>query len=724
VTIAVAPRMRTENPWGVSIAAGLPALLIALAMPLIVDGEAIGFAFAPLVLLVIIAAAARGALVGATAVVVAIVLGGAAAWVTGLPIWPFAVASAILAGGAFFSWALARGRWPVWSAVPGLILIVLALLSGLADTLEGQLVAVLAVVALALLAFLTGPWALRDSVRTTRLGEVGALLMLLILGGVAYGGSAAVESRLGPPLQLSLLGISDPVDSPDGSPPDPFVYAARWQLEPTQTEVELFTIVTGPQAPANRPIWASFNRYNGFGWYSAATIGVPGDAITVSEEPDGSRADGRTRVDIGLALPGQWVPTPQEVTQVLGAVATRVDAESSTVTALSSPVDQAFAINYRVPVASEAELEATTPLLIDDIDPAVLIPGALPAAMQDLADAIAEEAGDDTWRRLLLLARFLRENRFTPAPPTVLADGTPDRSYAGLVQVLAEGEGLQEQFAAIWALVGRSWGIPTRLVIGWVPPVGAEQAGGDQVATTTVRGIDTGVWAQARLTGLGWVTFQPSPQDRDAGRPAVERPLTPEEVPEPDRKPDVDPTPPGPSPDGGGDENREQDISTESSLGSILIAVIGVIVLVGILLGGWLVLAATLRRRVRRRLEATAPERAVANAVQWVRALLREARMPLPGSWAPAALPVETPDLPDAVSASLQEFAMAAAPLRFAGGMVSEHDANEMWRRVDALDEQILAAGGRRGRWRRRFTLPPGLRYDRDRTPTRSTEPA
>ena len=98
--------------------------------------------------------------------------------------------------------------------------------------------------------------------------------------------------------------------------------------------------------------------------------------------------------------------------------------------------------------------------------------------------------------------------------------------------------------------------------------------------------------------------------------------------------------------------------------------------------------------------------------------------MPLPGSWAPAALPVETPDLPDAVSASLQEFAMAAAPLRFAGGEVAEHDASEIWRRADVLDEQILAVGGRRGRWRRRFTLPPGLRYDRERTPTRSTEPA
>ena len=698
-----------ENRWGIAIASALPALLVALAVPLVVDGAIAGFAVAPLVIAVVIAAAAGGALVGVIAVVISSVLALLVANVTGFPVLPLSLVTLALTSAALLSWVLTRGRWPAAAAIPGMILIGLALLSGLADTLEGRLIAALAAVSIALLAFLAGPWALRDAVRTTRTGESTALLMLVIVGVLTYGVSAALEGRLGAPERLSWLGISDPVDAPDGTPPDPFLTALRWQLEPGESERELFTLVTGEQAPVNRPVWASFTRYNGFGWFTVPDPGRPGDAL---EQPVGDRwASGRTRVDIGLALPGLWVPAPQQVTQVLGSVATRVESESDIVTALSTPVDQAFTINYAVPTATEQELLDVTPGILDDIDAAVLLPGALPAEMQRIADEIAQEAGPDTWDRLLALSRYLRQDRFASAPPTVLAQGTPDRSYAGLVEVLASGEGVQEQYAAIWALIARSWGVPTRIVIGWLPPEADSAAVSPQ--TVTVRGVDTSVWAQARLSDLGWVAYQPAPQDRAAGRPAVVRPLLPQEAPQPSPAPDPD-NGSGPVPDDGGGQSPDEPIEEGSSLVIAALTVVTVLAIVALGLLAWLVLVARSRRSLRERLQMQSPPLSAEGALAWLRALFTEANLALPQAWAAAPIPLETPELPESMSLAVTELAVQAAPIRFGPGQVTAQQAESVWESVDTIDSLLVVHGGWRLRARRRLLR---LRVNQHREP-------
>ena len=90
---------------------------------------------------------------------------------------------------------------------------------------------------------------------------------------------------------------------------------------------------------------------------------------------------------------------------------------------------------------------------------------------------------------------------------------------------------------------------PIRLVIGFPPAESAEGAA-EAPGVRTVLASETSIWPEARLEGLGWVAFQPSPQDVAAGRPAVVRPLTPDEVPQ---QPTPDPTPsPSGSASGGG----------------------------------------------------------------------------------------------------------------------------------------------------------------------------
>jgi len=695
-----------ENRWGLAIASGLPALLVALAVPLLVDGAVAGFAVAPLVILVILAAVAFGGLAAAVAVVAAVVLSALIANVTNFPVLPLVAITAALTLGALAAWLLTRGRWPAAAAIPGIILIALALASGLADTLEGRLVASLAAVSIVLLAFLAGPWALRDAVRTTRGGEATALLMLVVVGIITYVASTALENRLGAPLRLSWLGISNPADTPDGTPPDPFFIAARWQLDPGESQRELFDLLVGDQAPVNRPVWASFPRYNGFGWVNVESPGQPGDDL--QRPVDSDWVNGRTRVDMGLALPGQWVPAPQQVTQVLGSMATRVEAESDVITALSVPVDQSFTISYAIPTATEQQLQQVGPDVLANLDPAVLLPGALPVELQRIADRVAQEAGPNTWDRLLALSEFLRAPRFTSAAPTALATGAPDRSYAGLVEMIDARVGFQEQYAGAWALIARSWGIPTRVVIGWLPPTQDALADPDgQPVEVTVRGADTSVWAQARLEGLGWVSYQPSPQDRLADRPAVVAPLAPQDAPEPAPEPDdaadVD--------DGGsgGSDADADDASgtiTESMVSGLAVA-LGAIVLAALALVVWALIATRMRRSRRARLAAQPPQQSAASAVAWVRAVLAEADQPLPRAWAPAPVPLEVADRSPELAQAVSEFAVTAAPVRFAPGGATADQAAQLWQRVDAIESLIAESGSRLNWWRRHSRVQP-----------------
>jgi len=694
-----------ENRWGLAIAAGLPALLVALAVPLLVDGAVAGFAVAPLVIIVIVAAAALGALAAVIAVVAAIGLSALIANVTEFPLLPLLAITAALTLGALAAWLLTRGRWPAAAAIPGIILIALALASGLADTLEGRLVASLAAVSIVLLAFLAGPWALRDAVRTTRGGEATALLMLVVVGIITYLASTALENRLGAPLRLPWLGISNPADTPDGTPPDPFFIAARWQLDPSESQRELFELLVGDQAPVNRPVWASFPRYNGFGWVNVESPGQPGDDL--QRPVDSDWVNGRTRVDIGLALPGQWVPAPQQVTQVLGSMATRVETESDVITALSVPVDQSFTISYAIPTATQEQLAQTLPDVLPDLDPAVLLPGALPEELQRIADRVADEAGPNTWDRLLALSEYLRAPRFTPAAPTALAAGAPDRSYAGLVEMIDARVGFQEQYAGAWALIARSWGVPTRVVIGWLPPTQDAFADGSEPAEVTVRGADTSVWAQARLDGLGWVSYQPSPQDRLADRPAVVAPLAPQDAPDPAPEPDD-----ASDVDNGGSGGSDADADnasgtiTESVVSGLTVA-LGAIVLAALAAVVWVFIATRLRRSRRTRLATQAPQQSAASAVDWLRAVLAEADQPLPRSWAPAPIPVEVTDRSPALAQAVSEFAVTAAPVRFAPGGATADQAAQLWQRVDAIELLIAKSGSRLLWWRRHSRVAP-----------------
>lgn len=687
----------TGQRWGLAVVAGLPALLVTLALPLAIEGSLAGFILLPFVLLVIAITTGVGGVAGIAVVMVGAVTGavlGTGSVVT-TPLLGGGLAGVLLLG-TWMGQVLARGRWPVAAGIPsvGLMMGILAL--GVTGRLEAGVLAAFTGLSLSLLLVLVGPWNGPSAVRPARWAEVLAVVAMAVSALATYAVSVSSAPLVGEAKTLDIFHEERPTSRTDGGIPDPFLTAARWQLEPGYENLTLFAIA-GPLALEQRPTWASFSTYNGIAWIEPPTYGVPGNEIP----PEVVGAPRRTfdtgaRVTVAVGLPGQWVPSPQRVNNVTSRIETRVDPASGIVAATTSPIDNTFDLGYSLAVADRAELDATFPAQSGPADPALALPAPLSGRLLDLANQVSATS-PDTWTRLVTLAQELRADVFTAAPPSALGAGAPDRTYAGLDRVLAEGVGFQEQYAAIWAVIARSWDVPTRLVIGF--PLEAE---GPPVRT--VNADQVSIWAEARLDGLGWVAFQPSPQDRDLKRRAVVRPLTPDEVPT---------LPDGGSggASGGGqgpDDTSREDTDTASGDGAaggfaVPWPLVGAIVLI-VAIVVWLLAVAMRRRRIRADLASGTPRDRAHGAWTWARLILAEAWMPLPTVYAPAA-DVERPlDLPDDIADSVHDLARTVAPLIY-GPTPDESNAAAAWAAADALTAAVRTATG----WRtalRRLVVP------------------
>ncbi|ROO83951.1 transglutaminase superfamily protein [Actinocorallia herbida] len=122
----------------------------------------------------------------------------------------------------------------------------------------------------------------------------------------------------------------------------------------------------------------------------------------------------------------------------------------------------------------------------------------LPAELQSMVQQITAKAKTQFDRALAIQRWFTREFTYSlePAPPTQLSD---------LMAFLNDRRGYCEQFAATMALMTRSLGIPTRVVVGYAP--GTRQPDGSYL----VKQRDAHAWPELYFEGTGWVRFEPTP---------------------------------------------------------------------------------------------------------------------------------------------------------------------------------------------------------------------
>lgn len=257
-----------------------------------------------------------------------------------------------------------------------------------------------------------------------------------------------------------------------------------------------------------------------------------------------------------------------------------------------------------VPEPSAAELARDSFASIS-VPPAVNVP-------QSVVDAAQEAAGNanSDSERMEALASWLRDTGYFSHGVTEEEPPSVSGHHTVRIDTLLAAEqmvGDDEQYAVALALMARSLGIPTRVVMGFYPE-------GSASGSYAVTAQDLHAWVEVSYVDAGWVAYDAAP-DPDKAIPDTQQPPRHQAVPQV-----LQPPPPPAEPDTAppADAIEDQAVQGNSPLLEAVVRVLWVglasAVALAILLSPFvLVLAAKSRRRKARRAASDAAE-AVAGA--------------------------------------------------------------------------------------------------------------
>ncbi|HEX4813136.1 MAG TPA: DUF3488 and transglutaminase-like domain-containing protein [Nonomuraea sp.] len=373
---------------------------------------------------------------------------------------------------------LTRTRTTIAAALPALLVYGVALLLGVDG--EGSNLPVAAAL-----------FVLVAALATVRDGRSPAWLLAGVPGAAAL---AALALAVAPLLPIAAQPYN-PREHADVPPPvrvdsvSPLDRVSAWLQIPDR---ELFTVRS--DKPLNWRL-AVLDRYDGVRWTSAARFQPTGGRVPEGEWA-GEADVVRQRVTVD-GLPGTWLPAAERPERVSGVRGLVVDPGSGTLLAGGRPAGGfTYEVTSRVPRPGKEDLLAATPAR----DPVLT---AFPAGPQEaLFRRLAREAvegAEEPMRQAYRLQSYLRTNaRYDVTAP-------PGHSLKGLEFFLeTTRRGTSEQFATTFALMARTLGLPSRVVVGFRPGQAAN-------GIYHVKSGHVMAWAEIKFEGLGWRPFYPTP---------------------------------------------------------------------------------------------------------------------------------------------------------------------------------------------------------------------
>ncbi|SFR75262.1 Transglutaminase-like superfamily protein [Agromyces sp. CF514] len=294
-------------------------------------------------------------------------------------------------------------------------------------------------------------------------------------------------------------------------------------------EEPLFT-VTG-LGPGDTLRLASMNSYTGRLW----NVAGPGDsdddggyAITGETLPQPPLADLGSRRSIEvetLAYDDVWLPTVgygselrlEDAGSADRAGDLRYNAAAGTAVLTSGLADGArYRLDAKVQDTPSDEALADVPVAAIELPPIENVP--------DVVTAKGEEyVGDATTpiEQLRNIERGLKTNGFLSHG--LASDAVASRAGHGadrLIELFTRSSmvGDEEQYAAAMALMVRQLGYPARVVMGFAPEIAQGQDSVD------VLGGDVTAWVEVPFEGVGWISFDPTPDETDAPQEQTPKP--------------------------------------------------------------------------------------------------------------------------------------------------------------------------------------------------------
>ena len=299
--------------------------------------------------------------------------------------------------------------------------------------------------------------------------------------------------------------------------------------------------------------------------------------------PEVGGTESQWSFELAPAFATTWLPLPYPVRQVQVKGNWRFDSRTLDVADVGG--DRTAGLTYSAtafaPQFSASVLEGSLPAPSRIRRPMTAVPSDLPPVISQRAEEVTRGARTNFEKAVALQDWFRTKGGFTYS--------LDQRGGSGMSLladfVTNDRVGYCEQFAAAMAAMGRSLGIPSRVVVGFLD--GEQQADGRVLYTSD----DRHAWPEMYFSGAGWVRFEPTPAARAGVTPAYTR----QDTAAPETTPTTRPTPtPQQAPETSTPETDST--SNGSSLQVPVRPLLALLVVVGLGLAPTL-----LRRRQRRR---------------------------------------------------------------------------------------------------------------------------
>ncbi|MEO3868612.1 DUF3488 and transglutaminase-like domain-containing protein [Nonomuraea sp. B12E4] len=268
---------------------------------------------------------------------------------------------------------------------------------------------------------------------------------------------------------------------------------------------ELFMVSTASETNLRLAV---LDTFDGVTWTSTAGFVPTGGRVPGQE---GGRDSVVQRFTL-QKLPGPWLPAADRPLRAVGPGMV-VDPATGTLATTQAREGMTYEVTSGLRQYPAEELREATPAA----DPAALrLPngpdGRTPpqrARLRTIARKATAGAHSPT-QQAVRLASYLRKLAVNDV------NAPPGHGYRNIEFFLTESRrGTTEQFAASFALLARSLGLPTRVVVGFRPGTTTDAAAGGGVRQ--VRAGDVLAWAEVEFRGIGWVPFYPTPSRTRSG---------------------------------------------------------------------------------------------------------------------------------------------------------------------------------------------------------------
>ncbi|MEN2740408.1 DUF3488 and transglutaminase-like domain-containing protein [Microbacterium sp. X-17] len=344
----------------------------------------------------------------------------------------------------------------------------------------------------------------RSRDRMQRTGPAG--LMALTIGAVATIVALVVTPLLPtPPPRTDLagsgmaLGINADLD------------LGRDLRQPATTQVLTLRTTDAPQPPYLRVTTLSTLDGNVWRPDAGATSPLTSDrAFTpIAVDPQVPVVDSTAIISVS-GLASAWLPVPYAAVNVSGLSGpwTTASDNRTLIGDGTTAADQTYTVESERAKPTLEQIRARPAAGSGDDARYTALPAGMPSEIAALARARTAGTTND-YDALLALQRWFRGADFTYSLEAPVAQGFDGSGVDAVARFLEVRKGYCVHFASAFALMARSLGMPTRIVIGYLPGTSTGQMEDGQ-RIYTVASSQLHAWPEVYFQGIGWVGFDPT----------------------------------------------------------------------------------------------------------------------------------------------------------------------------------------------------------------------